>query len=176
MEINFRGQYDKATFFKAVRLANQMTRSQQRFIFIMTLFAIMAFGLVAYRILMSGDWQGNMIFMLASLVLGGGVAWVHLAPYFTARKMWADAGTRRMLRGQITNHGIVYLLDTGRNEIPWGRFRRVRKAEDLVTLVREDGLLVIFPRRFFKKNSDWRKFLMLVEKKLIPRVVGNRGG
>ncbi len=175
MEINFRGQYDKATFYKAVRLANQMTKSQQRFIFLMTLFAIMALGLVMYRILMSGDWQANLILLLGSLVLGGGVAWVHLVPYYTARRMWANPGTRRMLRGQITNQGIVYLLDAGRNEIPWGRFRRVRKAEGLVTLVREDGLLVIFPRRFFKKASDWRKFLTLVEKKLAPRVVDIRG-
>jgi len=167
MEINFQGQYAKDLFFRAVRLANRPAKNQQRFITMMTIFSIAAIGVMLYRIFETGDWKGNLILLVAALVLGGIVAWVYLAPYFTARKMWANPGTRRALKGQVTNRGITYILEAGINEIRWERFTRVRKTEDMVTLIRNDGLMVIFPPRFFKKTSDWRRFVKLVEGKFV---------
>jgi hypothetical protein len=165
MVIEFRGQYDKKLFFQAVRLANQPARNQQRYVFIMTVFAIVAMGIMIFRVIQTGDWMGNAILLGGALLLGGIVGWIYLAPYFTAQKMWANPGTRRELKGQVTQEGITYLLDLGVNEIRWERFKRARKNQDIVTLVRNDGLLVIFPRRFFKKDADWRKFMRLVENK-----------
>ena len=163
MEISFQGQYDKKLFVKAVRLANQPSRNQRRFISITPVFAVAAIGLMVYRILDTGDLEGNLILLLAALLLGGIVTWIYLAPYVAARRMWANPGTRRHLKGRINHQGIIYELEAGTNEIKWERFTRVRKADGFVTLVRNDGLLVVFPKSFFKKSSDWRKFLKLVE-------------
>jgi hypothetical protein len=165
MEIQFRGHYDRETFFKAVKLANRKNKNQRQLIFIATIFALVAAGILLQRVLQSGDWASNLIWLLAALVLGGTVAWINLAPYFAAWKMWGNPGTRRELRGQVTNQGIVYDLKEGRNEILWGRFTRVRTGPDFVTLVRNDGLLIVFPQNFFRKSADWRKFFKFVERK-----------
>ena len=167
MEIKFNGQYDRSLFFKAVRLANQPARNQRRFLAIMLVFSLIAIGIMLYRIFETGDWMGNLILIGATVLSVSIVAWVMLQPYFSARKMWANPGTRRPLKGVVTNQGITYQLEAGDNQILWGRFNRVRKTTDMVTLIRNDGLLVIFPRRFFKKDADWRKFEKLVESKFV---------
>ncbi len=163
MEIPFNGQYDRDLFFRAVKLANRPPRNQARFLGFISLFAIGAAVLMVFRIVTSGDFAANAIWLAAALLMVLALGWVFFQPYFLARKMWANPGTRRVLHGTITNRGIVYELREGHNEIPWGRFRRLRISEDLVTLIRDDGLLVVFPKRFFKKSSDWRKFRKLLE-------------
>ena len=167
MEISFKGQYDRATFYRAVRLANRPSRDQNRFLWFMFMFACGALVLMLYRIFTSGDFGGNAILLFVALILVVVIGYVFLQPVFSARKMWAQAGTRRVLQGRVTHQGIVYELEEGHNEIRWERFRRMRRAEDLVTLLREDGLLLVFPQGFFKKPSDWRKFIRLVERKLL---------
>jgi hypothetical protein len=168
MEIKFGGKYDKATFFKSVRLANSPDRKQRRFLAIISTFALISIGLLLYRVFESGDLMGSAILLVAAITLGGGALWPYLRAYFTARKMWANEGTRRPLQGVVTNQGITYILVDGRNEIRWERFRRVRKTGDLVALVRSDGLLLVFPRSFFNRDADWRKFSRLIDKRLNP--------
>ena len=169
MEIKFQGKYDKATFFKSVRLANSPAGKQRRFLAIISIFALISIGLLLYRVIESGDLMGSAILLVAAIALGGGAAWPYLRVYFTARKMWANEGTRRPLQGVVTNQGISYMLAEGCNEIRWERFSRVRKTGDLVTLVRSDGLLLVFPRSFFKRDADWRKFSRLIDKQFNPR-------
>ena len=166
MEIKFRGQYDKTLFFRAVRLANQPIGNQRRFLSFMMLFAVGALILLLYRIFETQDLAGNAILLGAAVIMVVVVGGIFLQPYFTARKLWVNPGVRRALKGHATNRGITYMLDEGINEILWGRISRVRKGEGLVTLVRNDGLLMVFPRRFFKRVSDWRKFLKLVDSRV----------
>lgn len=166
MEIKFQGQYDKATFFRAVRLANQPVGSQKKFLWFMLFFALGALILLLIRAATTTDWAGNAILIGAAALMIVVISGLFLQPYFAARKMWANPGTRRLLKGQVTNHAIVYQLDIGRNEIPWNRIRRIRLNEQFSALVREDGLLLIFPRKFFARDSDWRKFRKLVNNKI----------
>jgi hypothetical protein len=165
MEIKFRGQYDKALFFKAVRLANQPIRNQKRFLWFMLLFGVGAVVLLLYRIYETRDWAGNAILLGAAVIMAGVVGGIFLRPEFTARKLWTNPGVRRELNGSVSNKGITYFLNEGINEILWTRINRIRRGSDLVTLVRNDGLMLVFPRRFFKRDSDWRKFLTLVGQK-----------
>jgi hypothetical protein len=169
MEIKFRGKYDKATFYKSVRLANSPAGKQRKFLAIISTFALISIGLLLYRVFESGDLMGSAILLVAAIVLGGGAAWPYLRAYFTARSMWANEGTRRQLKGRVNNQGVTYLLEIGANEIPWPRFIRIRSANGLVTLIRDDGLLVVFPKHFFRKDSDWKKFTRLAETKVSSR-------
>jgi len=166
MEIKFQGTYDKDTFFKAVRLANQPTRGQGRFLVIMASFAVIAIVLLLYRVYETGDVTGSVILLLGAILLGAGVGWSYSRVYFTARRLWANPGTQRALKGDITNQGIRYVLDKGTNLIRWDRLIRVRRSQDFVTLVRDDGLLIIFPQGFFGNDADWRKFNRFVELKV----------
>jgi hypothetical protein len=168
MLIDFQGQYDKDLFFKAVALANRPPKNRQRLLSFLLVIAIGATGVIGYRIITSGDWLGNVIYLAAAIFMGGFVAQIFLRPYFVARKMWANPGTQRPLKGTITNQGITYVFPEGSNFIEWGRFNRLQKTSDLVTLVRKDGLLVIFPRSFFKSESNWLKFNKLVDSSVIP--------
>ena len=167
MHITFQGQYDKDLFFKAVRVANQPARNRNGLLYFMLIVALGGLVVLIKRLMDTGDWESNLIFILAAIILGGVSAFNLLRPHFAARKLWANPGVRRELRGQITNQGISYHLPEGKNEIPWSQFNRLCKTTGLVTLVRRDGLLVIFPRRFFKSSNDWEKFVKLVDKKVI---------
>jgi hypothetical protein len=166
MEIRFHGQYDRATFFKAVRLANQPAGSQRKFLWFLLAFGLGALVLLLIRAMMTADWAGNAILLGAAALMVLLVGGLFLRPYFAAWQMWANPGTRRLLKGQVNNHSIIYLLDIGTNEIPWNRIRRIRINEHLAALVRDDGLLLVFPRRFFKRNSDWRNFTKLASSKI----------
>ena len=167
MQINFQGKYDKDTFFKAVALANRPTKNRQRLLSIMIVIAIGAVGVIGYRIITSGDWPGNIIYLVAALFMGGFVAQFFLRPYFVARKLWENPGTQRPLKGRITSQGVTYVFPEGENQINWERFSRLQQTADMVTLVRKDGLLVVFPRYFFKNDNNWQKFYKLVSSKVI---------
>ena len=166
MQINFQGQYDRDLFFKAVALANRPPKNRQRLLSIMLVIAVGAIGVIGYRMITSGDWVGNIVYLGATIFMGGFVAQIFLRPYFAARKLWANPGTRRPLKGTITNQGVTYVFPEGENQITWERFNRLQKTDDLVTIIRRDGLLVIFPKHFFKNESSWQKFIKLVNSKV----------
>jgi hypothetical protein len=165
MEIKFQGQYDRTLFYKAVRLANQPKGNQRRFLWFMLLFGLGTVILLLVRINETKDLAGNAILLAAGVIMVVVVGGIFLQPIYTAWKLWANPGVQRVLKGRATNRGITYFLEEGKNEILWDRINRVRKGPGLVTLVRNDGLMLVVPRRFFKRDSDWRKFLTLVGKK-----------
>jgi len=168
MQINFQGQYDKKLFFRAVALANRLPKDRQRWLSIALVIAVGALGVLVYRIITSGDFWDNLVYLLAAVFMIGVVGWIFLRPYFAARKMWNNPGTRRPLQGRVTSQGITYVLPEGENFIPWKRFTRLQKNDDLLTLVRGDGLLLVFPRSFFQNERDWKKFVQLVESRVSP--------
>jgi hypothetical protein len=166
MQINFQGQYDRDLFFKAVALANRPPKNRQRLLSFMFVIAIGALGVISYRIILTGDLFGNVLYLAAAIFMGGFVAQIFLRPYFVARKLWENPGTRRPLKGRITNQWVTYEFPEGENRIEWERFNRLQKTDNLVTLVRNDGLLLVFPRDFFKSESNWKKFNKLVVEKV----------
>ena len=166
MDIVFQGNYDRKVFFDAVRIANRPTGNQKRFLRFMMLFACGGLILMLYKVFNTGDFAGNAILLFAALILVIVMVGISLQPYFTARKLWAGTGVQRNLKGVISNNGIKYQLKEGVNEIPWFKISRIRKGDGLVTLIRNDGLLMVFPRVFFKRDSDWRKFNQLVDKRI----------
>lgn len=166
MQINFQGQYDRDLFFKAVALANRPPKNRQRLLSVMLVIAIAGVGVIGYRMITSGDWGGNFVYLLAAIFMGGLVAQIILRPYFAARKLWANPGTQRPLKGTVNKQGVNYVFPQGEITIEWNQFNRLQKTDDLVTLVRKDGLLVVFPRHFFKSESNWKKFNKLVSDKV----------
>jgi hypothetical protein len=163
MQITFEGQYDRKLFFKAVALANRPPKNQQRLLSVLLVIAIGAIGVIGYRMITSRDWAGNFVYLAAAIFMGSYVTFIFSRPYITARKLWANPGTQRKLEGMVTNQGINYVFPEGEININWERFSRLQKNDDIVTLVRNDGLLVVFPRRFFKNEENWRKFNKMVD-------------
>lgn len=167
MEIAFRGQYDKTLFYKSVMLANRPPRNR-RFVqsFLLAFIAVAIVVLIA-RLIETRDILGHATYITVVMLIGAFLARSYLQPYLAARKLWANPSVQRKLTGVVTKKGIEYRLKAGNNEILWERFTRVRKIQNLVTLVTREGLLVIFPRSFFKNEADWQKFERLVDTKII---------
>lgn len=167
MQINFHGQYDKDLFFKAVRLANKLSKGRLRFLVFLLLVGLGTLGVMIYRIIETGDIFGNLVYIAAVFILCALAIFDVVRPLFAARKLWANPGVQRELKGLITTQGIVYQFPEGTNEILWEQFNRLQITTDLITLIRRDGLLVIFPRRFFKSSVDWKKVQDLANRKVI---------
>jgi hypothetical protein len=167
MEISFRGQYDKELFFRSVRLANQPPKNRRFMQSFMLVFIVVAIIVLVSRLIETGDILGNATYIVLVMIIGAFLASSYLQPYLAARRMWANPSVRRMLVGVVTKKGIVYQLEEGNNVISWERFLRVRKARNLTTLTTREGLLVIFPQRFFKNDADWQRFNSLLDSKVV---------
>lgn len=163
MEISFRGQYDKELFFKSVRLANQPPKNRRFIQTFMLVFVVAAIAVLISRLIESGNILDNATYIVLVMIVGAFLARSYLQPYLAAREMWSNPSVRRKLNGVVTKKGITYRLEAGNNEILWERFLRVRKARNLTTLTTREGLLVIFPQRFFKNQADWERFNSLVD-------------
>jgi hypothetical protein len=167
MQIKFHGKYDWKLFFRAVFLANQPARRQRWLLPIMLVFVLVAFYVLVLRLIETGDMLGNSSYIAVVLIAAGFVARPYLMSFLGARKLWANPAVREELSGSIHARGITYSLAIGKNEMPWSRFNRVRRARDLVTLVARDGLLVIFPRHFFRSDADWKRFNTLLDTSIL---------
>ena len=167
MEIPFNGQYDKELFFKSVRLANQPPGNRRFVRTFMLVFVVAAIAVLVSRLIETGNILGNATYIALVMLIGAFLVHSYLQPQLVAQKMWNNPSVRRKLTGVVTKRGITYQLEEGNNEIPWERFLRVRKAQNLTTLTTRDGLLVIFPQRFFKNNADWQRFNSLIDSKVV---------
>ena len=167
MEIKFRGTYKKRLFFSAVRLANQSKRRNKMVQPLMLVFIVVAFAVLIYRLIISGDILGNASYIAVVMIAGAFLLNAYMRPYLAARKLWSNKNLQEELRGKVSNEGVEYKLKQGKNLILWSRFNRVRKFMNLTTLVTKDGLLLVFPRYFFSKDKDWQKFNNLVDTRII---------
>lgn len=167
MEISFRGQYDKDLFYKAVVLANQPVRSRRTMNLFMLLFVFAAGVVLVRRLIESGDILNYATYIALLMIVAAFVLRPILQPRLAARTLWANPTVQRKLNGTITNQGLTYILTNGQNRIPWENINRVRRMPNLVTLITITGLLLVFPKRFFKNQADWNRFNRLLEKKVV---------
>ena len=168
MEIKFNGNYEKDLFFRAVSLANQPPKNRRIMRTFMLVFILVGLYVLLLRLIETGDVLGHATYIAMMLIIIAYLSVSYTQPYLAARKMWSNEFVRQKLNGIITKKGILYQLKAGNNQILWDRFTRVRKSQLLFTLVTREGLLVIFPRSFFKNEPDWQKFVRLVETKIVP--------
>lgn len=167
MEISFRGQYDKDLFYKAVILANQPVRSRRIMNLFMSFFVLVAGVVLVMRLIEGGDILNHATYIALLMIVAAFVLRPILQPRLAARTLWANPAVQQKLNGTITNQGITYMLANGQNRIPWENINRVRRMPDLVTFVTITGLLVVFPKRFFKNQADWNRLNRLLEKKVV---------
>lgn len=166
-EIRFSGKYDKKVFFRAVHLANQPSRRKPWVLPAIAMAVMVVFVILVIRLISSRDIIENASYIAIIMIAGGFTARSYLLPYLAARKLWKNRSIHEEHMGNISQTAIVYHLKIGKNEIPWQRFARVRKTNDFTALVTRDGLLIIFPKEFFRSSSDWERFNRLVGSKVI---------
>ncbi|MBT3315696.1 MAG: YcxB family protein [Anaerolineae bacterium] len=167
MQIKFNGKYDKKLFFNAVRLANEPGRTSR----MMYILVGMVFGVVTVttinEIIQTGDLAGSIIEIALILLMGLVLYQAYVPSYLGARKMWTAELEQRIMSGKISKDGITYNFPQGDKSYLWSDFNRLRKTPHLVTLITLGGMLLIFPRYFFKTDADWERFTNLVSTRVI---------
>ena len=167
MQIKFNGQYDKDLFFKAVRVANQPTRSAR----IMYILVALVFGVLlvttTQSVIQTGDFADNLIEISLVLLMGVVLYQAYLPPYLGARKMWTPELAQRTFKGTVTKNGITYSFPQGDKSYQWSDINRLRTTPSFVTLITLTGMLLVFPRRFFKTDADWERFRGVVESNVV---------
>ena len=133
----------------------------------MSVFIVAALAVLVSRLIETGDLLSNATYIVLVMIIAAFLIRSYLQPFLAARQMWKNPSVRRKLAGIVTKKGVLYRLETGENEIQWERFNRVRKAQNLTTLVTREGLLVIFPQHFFRNQADWKRFNNLVDSKIV---------
>jgi hypothetical protein len=168
MEIEFHGQYDKTTFFKAVALANRQSQRSRIFRYFLIGIAIIFLVINVFNFFARGSQNPNDILSVAlsAIILLYFIFGVRLTTYTLASRLWKSDSVHQEQIGTITEEGITYRPDT--TAIPWERFSRGHSVEDMQLLMTDDGLLSIFPRSFFNNDEDWKTFRNWVETRL-PR-------
>jgi len=158
MDVEFHGQFDKATFFKAVELANRQSR--RNIIIRYVLIGIAAIFLVinVFNFFARGGQNSNDILsvVLSIIIVLYFIFGVKLTTNALASRLWKGEGVHQEQAGTISEEGIIYHPDT--ILIAWDRYSRGQSTEEMQLLMTEDGLLSIFPRSFFNSDEDWKTF------------------
>lgn len=167
MEINFHGKYDRKLFFSSVFLANQPARRKPWVLPLISSIVILAFIYLVIRLIETRNVVSNASYIVIVMIAGSFVFRAYFVPYWVARKLWMNPSVQEEHQGKINSKGILYRLKTGQNDIPWTRFSRVRRSRNVTSLVTQDGLLIIFPNRFFRSETDWKKFNQVVDSNIL---------
>jgi len=167
MQIKFNGQYDKDLFFNAVRVANQPVRaSRAMYILVALVFGVLLLT-TTKAVIQTGDFAGSLIEIALILLMGAVLYQAYIPTYLGARNLWTSELAQRIFKGTVTKNGITYTFPQGDKSYQWGEINRLRSTHGLVTLVTLTGMLLIFPRRFFKTDADWDRFKGVVETNVI---------
>ncbi|MBT3322675.1 MAG: YcxB family protein [Anaerolineae bacterium] len=167
MQLNFHGKYNKELFFTAVRIANEPGRSSR----MMYILVALVFGVLTVttinEIIQTGDFIGQIIEIALILLMGLILYQAYIPSYLGARKMWTEELAQRIMSGSVTKKGITYNFPKGDKVYVWSDFNRLRKTPNLLTLITLGGMLLIFPRNFFKKDVDWARFVKIIETSVV---------
>ena len=167
MKLSFNGKYDKKLFYNAVRLANEPGRNARLLhILVAMVFAVILVDTVN-KIIQTGDFAGQVVEVALLLLMGLVLYQAYIPPYLGAKKMWTPELEQRIMSGHISKQGITYSFPKGDKVYIWSDFNRLRKTSNLVTLISLGGMLLIFPRHFFKSDADWGRFINLIDTSVI---------
>lgn len=176
MEIEFQGQFDKVTIYKAVKLANKPSKRNSIIRIGLTILFLAIY--IAYFISVGNQENlstfdflraGRHLFTLPFIAFF--LLQPYISSYFTASNLWKNPSMQKPLSGAISNQGIAYISSSKtRHEIVWDRFAKKQSSENLIVLLTADGILSIFPRQFFKTADDWQRIKQLIDFKVTEAV------
>ncbi|HKJ27744.1 MAG TPA: hypothetical protein VJ965_08910 [Anaerolineales bacterium] len=168
MEIPYQGQYEKKQYLKGVyrALRPKTWVSILRFGLFLVFFVLLLGVMIAE---FNGDGlQINEVARLVrhtlTLIILAYVSFYNsIRIYQKANKLWKDPITPAIRSGVVSNQGISFRSNTQQ----WNQFIKKDVQDDMVVLLTINHQFAIFPRSFFSSDSDWNRFVQLVEAKVI---------
>ncbi len=176
MEIEFQGQYDKASIFKAVSLANKPSRRNKLIrigltVLFLAIYAAYFINLTGKENLSSLDFLKSGRHLITLLIVAYFLLQPYISSFFTAAGLWKNPAMQKPLAGVISSQCITYINATKeREEIAWENFAKKQMTKDLIVLLTADGVLLFFPRHFFKTDNDWQRVKQWVDFKVVEAI------
>ncbi len=173
MDIEYHGQYDKSTFFKAVFLTSRPTKWNAVLrigsSILITVIFIAYIIMVAFKDSISTmETMRVSKYFLTLPFLDYFLLQPYISPYFTASKIWKNPAMQIPLTGVLSSQGVALISSSGgRDETPWRSFSRMRIGPDFISLLTGDGVISVLPRHFFKTETDWERAKQLVNFKVM---------
>jgi len=166
MDVEFHGQFDKATFFKAVGLANQQGKRSMIIRYVLIGIAALFLVINTFNFFARGGQNSAdiMSVLLSIVIVLYFIFGTRLTTYTLAARLWKGEGIHQQQSGTINEQGIIYHPDT--DIVAWERYSRGQSTADMQLLMTEDGLLSIFPRSFFSNDEDWKTFRNWVDTRI----------
>jgi len=157
-QIEFQGAYTQEQIERAVRLANQPSRTQWLIRAVLAALVLALSGWYLYDLLTAGSFtlERFLRFLLPVAVL----AFFLLVPVILTRRaaqqIWAQAVQAGTLHGFMDAQGVTFGAEED-DQVLWEQYGRGRAEADLIVLVTTGGLLTALPRAFFASEADWQQ-------------------
>jgi hypothetical protein len=172
MDIEFSGQYEKAHIQKTLELVTRPSRAGV-LMRALLLLVIAASGAITVNAVAQGVEPTSGLWRLLPYVALA--VYVIFQPTIHARMManriWKSPIAQQRIHGQVDENGYRVAFSGGEKEIPekqidWESVSRVVRTPDLTGLLTKEGGFTIFPRTFFKRETDWTRFNEVIDKKV----------
>lgn len=157
------GMLTAEDFFAAQKLHRSVGRTRTWILLAALVFA--AQGGVTLFLGEPFGWGG--IFIVAVVLYLG--AAVLFFPRLSARSVWKNSPTlREPLRRLITSEVMQTITPSSNVMLSWSLFAHYRSSRDLVLLylTEHPRLFLVIPRRMFRSDDDWRRFVEIVAERL----------
>lgn len=165
MELEFAGQHDKSTYFKAVHWIHRPSRRD--FIIRVGIYAVFAAfyaALVVPSFKVDGasalEFPNIVRHLIIFLVLAFLIFQPYLKTYQTAFRLWQDPVIRRKISGRVSPEGIQF--DPSKEWTTWDQFVKVYKSPDLMVLLTISRMFITLPRSFFRDDNEWEMLQNMV--------------
>ncbi len=173
MEIDFQGVYKRSQVFRGVAIANKP--SWLSTFFRITIGVVASALIIIFFATVETKYSDTFLYTLCAgrhyaviSIICTLFFYPSISSYSTATNLWQNPLMRKPMVGTISNQGIAYDSKIcGRTEISWEGFSKIRMTDDLLILLTVEGTLVIFPRGFFKSESDWTTVRKVAEHKVV---------
>ena len=174
MEIEFNGNFDKNTLFRAVKLANKPSKwgSIYQIGMLLLIVFILVMAIISFIKDIENLSTSQMLRTGRHLLFVPVVLYFYLKPFFVCRqiteKIWKKTGDQAVLNGSFSSLGLAYgLSSVDRHEITWNEFAKKQVEEDMIVLVTANGILHFFPRHFFSSDHDWQVVTQWAKQKVV---------
>lgn len=149
------------------RQAQKLHRQSYRWLGYLLLMLLVVFGGGGLNLFFGGEFNLEGYIFLA--VLGYLVVALFVFPRLSARASWRKAHSlREPMRRLITPEVIQTITPTSNVTLRWSLFVRRRSSDDLMLLylAEHPRMFVVVPRRLFRSDDHWQRFIAFAAQKL----------
>ena len=170
MEVNFFGTYNKETFLEAHQLAEKRSTFNIIFRYAALGLSILIISWTVYGMVVDGIDPSEIGSVLRNLVTALVIGYYYFSGWIVRNRSITRlfrSGPKRTMQGNVNLEGVTLGTPQQNALIKWDRFVSKGEKGQLFALMTVDGSLAVFHREFFATESDWQRFRLLANQRVI---------